>query len=258
MFSQERQRTVLSLLAKHQKLSVLELERALRASPATVRRDLRELERRGDVIRVHGGVIHPTYLDGEPSWDQRRRDAVTGKAAIAVRAAELVHPGQTVFIDAGTTCLDVARRLLHRNDVMLFTISVPVLEAARAARARVIGIGGEYRRATRALVGGMAMSWLRNLHFDIGFVGGAGLSEQGGVSTTELREASIKQEVIRRAATPVLVADGSKWDRPVVIRYAAWTDFRIWVTDTLVPKAGVRSIAAKGVKVIVATEKDAT
>jgi DeoR/GlpR family transcriptional regulator of sugar metabolism len=219
---------------------------------------LRELERRGDVIRVHGGVIHPTYLDGEPSWDQRRRDAVTGKAAIAVRAAELVRPGQTVFIDAGTTCLDVARRLLHRNDVMLFTISVPVLEAARAARARVIGLGGEYRRVARALVGGLAMTWLRNLHFDIGFIGGTGLSERDGVSTTDLREASLTQEVIRRAAAPVLVADGSKWERPVAIRYAAWTDFKAWVTDAQVPKTGVRNIAAKGVKVIVATEKEAT
>jgi DeoR/GlpR family transcriptional regulator of sugar metabolism len=257
MFSQERHRAVLALLATHQKLSVQDLERALHASPATVRRDLRELERRGDVIRVHGGVIHPSFLDGEPTWDQRRRDAVSAKAAIAARAAELVRPGQTVFIDAGTTCLDVARRLLHRNDVMLFTISVPVLEAARAARARVIGIGGEYRRVTRALVGGMALNWLRNLHFDVGFIGGAGLSEKDGVSTTELREAAIKQEVIKRAAAAVLVADGSKWERPVAIRYAAWTDFKTWVTDTQTPNAAVRAIAGRGVKVMVATEKDA-
>jgi DeoR/GlpR family transcriptional regulator of sugar metabolism len=255
MFSHERHRAVVALLAEHQRLSVQDLERALKASPATVRRDLRELERRGEVIRVHGGVIHPSFLDGEPSWDHRRRDAVHGKAAIAARAAELVRGGQSVFIDAGTTCLDVARRLLPRNDVTLYTISVPVLDAARTAHARVIAVGGEYRRADRALVGGLAMDWLRNLRFDMGFIGAAGLSEKEGASTTELREVAIKREVIRRSATPVLVADGSKWERPAAIRYAGWSEFKIWVTDAQSPAAGVRKVAAQGVKVIVAAQR---
>ncbi len=255
MFSQERQRAVVSLLAEHQKLTVQDLERALQASPATVRRDLRALERQGRVIRVHGGVMHPSFLDGEASWDWRRRGAVQAKAAIALAATDLVQPGQAVFIDAGTTCLDVGRRLLTRQDLTLYTHSVPVLEAAHAAHARVIGIGGEYRQSAHALVGGLTMDWLRNLRFDIAFIGAAGLSDEDGASTTELREAALKREVIGRCPLAVLVADGSKWEHPTAIRYADWKEFKIWVTDARTPRAAVRRVSAQGVKVIVAVER---
>lgn len=252
MIRHERQKAIVDLLARRRKLSVDDLQRALRASPATIRRDLADLQRGGALLRVHGGVLHPEYLAGEPTWTMRARAAPSAKLAIAVRAAALVRGGQTVFLDAGTTSYEIGRRLLGRSDVVLFTISLPLLEAAREARARVIGIGGEYRRATRALVGELALAWLRNLRFDLGFIGAAGLSAEEGVSTTELREAAIKEEVLGRSRTRVLAADGSKWERPVAIRYAPWSAFDIWVTDADTPRAAVRAVVGQGVKVIMA------
>jgi DeoR/GlpR family transcriptional regulator of sugar metabolism len=130
MFAQERLNTIKRFVRKHRRMTFAELQKHIEVSPATLRRDLSELEKSGDVIRVHGGILDPAYVRSEISFDERLVRNRSAKAAIASAASRLVPAGATVLVDAGSTCLEAGKALLGRKDVRLITHSVALLEAA--------------------------------------------------------------------------------------------------------------------------------
>jgi DeoR/GlpR family transcriptional regulator of sugar metabolism len=251
MFTQERHRALLALLERRRRLSNDELLRALRVSPATLRRDLAELEAGRHLVRFHGGAAHPLYLRSEPSFEQRRGEAVAAKRAMAERAAALVPAQHTVFLDAGTSCLAVGRALMARRDLTLIVNSIAFAHEAREAAARILCTGGELRGVTSALVGGLALSWLEHLRADIAFLGASGLDDEGP-STTELNEGAVKQALVRRARRRILVADAAKWNRPAAVRFCAWSALDVWITTDGVPPAALRRIGRQGPRVLTA------
>lgn len=232
MIAQERFQSIITLVAARQKLSVHELQSTLGVSPATLRRDLAELESLGKVVRVRGAVVHPAYFRGEPSFAQKRRTAAAVKRAIAQIAAELVPPDATVWIDAGTTALELGARLLARRDLTIVTHSIPL--AARAVEnedgARVLLVGGEVRAISGAAVGALALEWTRHLRADWCFLGASGLHSSEGASTTEVGEAALKTAILKRCQRKVLLCDSTKWETPATIRFAAWSNFDFWVS----------------------------
>ncbi len=236
-------------------MTVLELQQALDVSPATIRRDLSEMETAGKVIRVRGAVVHPDYFRGEPSLAQKSRVASAMKKAIAVEAASLVPSGSRVLVDAGTTCLEVGRLLLQRTDITLVTHSLPLAMLAHESSASVLLIGGEVRAISGAAVGALAMSWLSNLRADWAFLGASGLDASGGASTTELSEAAMKQELLCRARHRVLVADSKKWESPATLKFAAWNEFEMWITDDRLTTAAVTAVRKQGPRVVRAAQK---
>lgn len=237
MFDHERQRAIVDLLAKRPSASVTEMMDELAVSRSTLRRDLVDLEERGELVRIHGGAVHPAHLRGEPSMDSRRVEAVTAKRAIAAKALEFVPEGATVYLDAGTTCLEIGRLLCTRPDLRLFTHSVPLLMECGPADCSITCIGGEYRKAGQALVGGLAMQWMRHLRVDIAFIGASGL-DRDGLSTTELSEASTKSALLNQAEQCILVADRRKWQSPAAIQFATWSMIDAWVVDGPMARKG--------------------
>lgn len=251
MFVQERYKMILDCIQKNPQMSVDDLMAELGVSRSTLRRDLIDLERQGMLVRVHGGVVNADSLRGEPTFDRRHRDQPEEKQAIAKVAAEMVFPNQVVYLDAGTTALEVGRLLMYRSDLKLITHSIRLLSHAGLARCSVTCVGGEYRPVSDALVGGLTASWMDHLNVDIAFVGASGLSP-AGASTTELSECAVKQAILKRAKKRVLVCDSSKWNSPAAIEFAPWGKFHMWVTDKQIPRAGVVSARLHEVNVVVA------
>jgi len=249
MFIEERHKSILAALQLKMRMSLPDLQALVNASSATVRRDLELLEQQGRIVRVRGGAMHPDYLGAEPTFTEKSNEAVVEKAHIAVHAAGLITPGASVFIDAGTTCLEVGRRLLQRKDLTLFTNSIPLASLGGNGGARMICIGGEVRDVSRALVGALSLNWLRHVHFDFAILGASGLSSKDGAMTTELSEAAIKQQLFQRSAVSILAADSGKWNKFHSTCFAPWPEFRYWVTDSSIPPEAVEAVQRHGVEV---------
>ncbi len=247
MFAPERQQLIRNLVRKHRRLSFTELEKLVDASPATLRRDLSELEQAGEIIRVHGGVLDPGFVRQEATFGERLVRNRAAKRSIARAAAELVAPGATVLIDAGSTCVELGKILIRRPDVRIITHSAALLEAAQQGEAELICVGGVLRRVSGALVGGEALRALSMLRGDLAFLGASGL-EGAGATTTELMEAQIKTAFLAAAPRRVLLADFTKWNSPGVVRFAEWTDFNDWITDELPPPADLKLLRTAGIK----------
>jgi DeoR/GlpR family transcriptional regulator of sugar metabolism len=117
MFSQERLKAIAKVVREKRRMTFAELQAVIPASPATIRRDLAELEDSGELIRVHGGVMDTRYVRSEITFDERMVRNIPAKRAIAAMAATLVPSGASVLIDAGTTCLEAGKALFGRKDV---------------------------------------------------------------------------------------------------------------------------------------------
>ncbi|HXQ81314.1 MAG TPA: DeoR/GlpR family DNA-binding transcription regulator [Opitutaceae bacterium] len=231
MLAPERHRQILRILGERGRVTAAEICSRLGVSVATARRDVTELSGAGLATRTRGALLPHDFSLVEPPYTRKTERAVTAKVRLGRAAAALVPEVGTVFVDAGTTCLEVGRALLDRAALRIFTNSVPLLALAGEARATVSAVGGEVRPMSLALTGALAQSWLENLRFDVAVVGASGIDGASGASTTEVAEAAVKAEALRRARRRILVAHSEKWGRPSALRFAAWSAFTDFVTD---------------------------
>ena len=250
MFVHDRLNQISSRLKRRPRWTVTQLQKEMRVSRSTLRRDLLELEGRGDLVRVHGGVVHRDYLHGEPTFDRRGREAVAAKRLIGAVAAEMVADNATVYLDAGTTCFEVGRLLLLRSNIKILTHSLRfALEATNSASAAsVILIGGEVRAVSQAVVGGLGLSWLDRIRADIAFLAASGVSSDG-LFTTELSEAAMKQSILNRVDSAVLVADASKAASTAAVQFAIWREVDHWVIDTAIPRPLRAAVETAGTRI---------
>ncbi|MBI2496860.1 MAG: DeoR/GlpR transcriptional regulator [Opitutae bacterium] len=243
MLVPDRQRTILRLLSDRGRLTLAEIQSRLGISAATARRDASQLSAAGLARRTHGGLLPPDFSLSEPAYSRKAEKATGIKVRLGRAVAELLPEDGSIFIDAGTTCLEVGRALLDRPHLRIFTNSVSLLA------------GGEVRKISLALTGALAQGWLEQLRFDVAVIGASGLDQESGVFTTELNEASVKVEALRRTRLRILVAHGEKWARPSAVQFARWTAFHHLVTDTAPMRNERAALDSAKVKVHVVSQR---
>jgi DeoR/GlpR family transcriptional regulator of sugar metabolism len=138
-------------------------------------------------------------------------------------------------------------QLLDRRELTIVTNSIPLLQLGTQAKARVVGVGGEVRAVSLALVGGLALEWLRGLRFDVAVLAASGLDATEGASTTELSEAAVKQLAGARATKRVLVSHAAKWNKPAAVAFGGWDRFNLFVTDARLSAAEKAQLRRAGV-----------
>jgi DeoR family fructose operon transcriptional repressor len=248
MLTAERHRAILRLLSEQGRITIADIAQRFGISHATSRRDAVYLAAVGKAARTHGGLLPANFFQSEPHFKAKADRQIGIKARIARKAAELLPHEGNVFIDSGTTCLEVGRVLIERPNLRIFTNSIPLLGYTVQAQATLTAIGGEVRKVSLALTGALAQSWLSHLRFDSAVIGASGLDLATGAYTTELHEAAVKAEVLRRSGVRVLVADAEKWSRPAAVHFAPWNAFTTIVTNHQLPKDARLKLASQNVK----------
>lgn len=260
MLASDRHRRILELLERNGSLGNTKLARDLRVSLMTVRRDLSELERRGLLTRVHGGVQKATTAD--IGYALRSRRAHAAKTRIGVRAAELIQDGETIYLDAGTTTVEIARALLRPNPsrptprgLRVVTHGVNIAtELTGHSDISVIQVGGEIYRQTYAATGPLALETIARFSFDRMFLAAQGFDVEGGLSNGNLTENEVKQAAMRASRWIGLVADASKWTRTTFAKIATLDAIHAIITDNRLPESGRVALQKLGLEVIVAGE----
>lgn len=249
MLAPERHRQILRLLDEQGRVTASEICSRLGVSVATARRDVAELAGAGFATRTWGALLPHDFSLVEPPYPRKTEKAITAKVRLGRATAALLPEVGTVYIDAGTTCLEAGRAVIDRPALRIFTNSVPLLALAGEARATLSAVGGEVRPISLALTGGLAQSWLGNLRFDAAVIGASGLEAASGASTTEVAEAAVKAEALRRARRRILVAHSGKWGRPSALCFAPWSAFTDVVTDRAPSRDERAALSAAQVRV---------
>ncbi|MDE3066419.1 MAG: DeoR/GlpR transcriptional regulator [Verrucomicrobiota bacterium] len=227
-----------------------EICRQLRVSPATVRRDLDQLEKAGAIRRVHGGAVSVESRLEEPLFDDKTSMAAREKHRIAAAALQFIEPGDTIFLDGGSTVLELARRLPDRTNLTVVTNSLRAALELAGRGPRLILIGGELRRLSQTLVGPLTRCLLEELHVDKAFMGTIGLALKEGLTTTDPSEAYTKELVAGRARQVILLADSGKAGKVAFARAGGLEHVHVFITDQALDKNFAKELTRKGIKVV--------
>lgn len=254
----QRNQAILRTLNDQGSVRSKDLAKKLKVSEMTIRRDLLELEQQGLLRRVHGGA---TALVNHMGYGLRQKKQHEEKRALARQAALLVAPRQNIYLDAGTTAMEVAKALVKRNrqqplHIQVITHGVNIAtELIGHSGIAVHQIGGELYRDTFGAGGPGTAVQIRSFYFDYFFLAICGAEPTAGWTNTNLIEVEIKQAAMERARSTYVIADSSKWNQVSFVPIAPLGAANGWITDAALPKEAHKRLKALGLEVIMAPEE---
>ncbi|MCC6496907.1 MAG: DeoR/GlpR transcriptional regulator [Propionibacteriaceae bacterium] len=234
----------------------MELAETLHVSVETIRRDLAALEREGVLERVHGGAASVGQrLSEEPSFLDRSKLGESAKSRIGLAAAGMIPDGSTVFLDVGTTSLQVARALPQGFRGIVATNSLPVAtELASRPQVELLVSGGQLRAGDMAMAGQHAQRLFEELRADVAFLGSGGVHAVSGLTDFHLDEVVVRRVMMRNSAQSWALADSSKFSVIAPYHVADWAGLSGLVTDEE-PPAAIRSAVVQAKARIVIAER---
>jgi len=238
--AQGRRSTILQKVRENSAVNVNELSKMFGVSEVTIRKDLRILEERKLLLRVHGGAIvgakTPIQEAEERNINFKKLVNSREKEAIGRAAAAHINEGDTIMVDSGTTALEVVKNLHGFQDLTIITNSLTaVTEVLKYKRFKIIFLGGTVRESSHSTVGPLAESNLRVLYCDKLFLGVDSFSVDSGLSTPSVEEASTNQVMISRARQVIGVFDSSKVNKRALAYIADVGNIDIIITDNHFP-----------------------
>jgi DeoR family transcriptional regulator of aga operon len=236
-------------------VSVEALRDKLEVSMATVRRDLQELEDRGLLRRTHGGAIpiEPLFYEAfrhDRSFQEQVGSFAEEKRRIAVAAAELISPGDTIALTAGTTTTEVVRSLHTHGGITVVTNTVNVaMELSNRKDIHVFVTGGHLRGDWFSLVGSAAIHTMSGVFVDLLFIGVNGIDAERGLTCFNSDEVEINRSMVGQAKRKIAVADRSKLGVVANWQICAAKEIDMLITDTGATEPMVEPFLAKGIEV---------
>jgi DeoR family L-fucose operon activator len=210
----ERHQRILALLVQHDWVATDVLACALAVSQETLRRDLRELQRQGKILRSHGrarslmaGVSH-----ADP-FRTRQKSHHARKADVARRALTWIDEGITLALDASTTSWYLARQLPDLP-LTVFTNSLRICQTLeRRTHIQLLHSGGWLDRDSACYENPALLALLRHIEIDLFIFSCQGVDAAGDIWDVQGWNARFKQLLLSRAGQSLLLMDGSKRGR---------------------------------------------
>ncbi|MGB8170181.1 MAG: DeoR/GlpR family DNA-binding transcription regulator [Chthoniobacteraceae bacterium] len=252
----QRRTQIADLVRERGSMRVSELAEHFHISEVTIRNDLVQLEKDGLLDRDRGGAVSREpgrQLTSLLAVEQRAHLQTDEKRRVARAAAQLVSPGDTIIMDAGTTVVEMAPFLAGIASLTVVTNALNVaLEVAAKTEAEVILLGGTFSREASSTVGSLAERMLGGLLVQKAFLGTQAFDLEHGLTDTTLEIAEVKRAMIKAARRVILLTDASKLGRAGFIKVAPLTALHTMICDEGIPAATREAIAGLGVEVVVA------
>lgn len=215
----------------------------------TIHRDLDALVQSGRVVKVRGGARAVRHT-GDPGFEERLQENNVGKATMAAKALKLIQPGSTVFLDASTTNLMLARVLPDIN-LNIFTTGPNIaIELCKLHNPSITLCCGNLNRKTMALAGQNTLEMLDKINIDLAFIGVSGCNADAGFTCGTEGDMAVKAMVLRKARTKVIMCDKGKFSRLMPYTFGRLSDVDYLISDDAVPEAIVRDAKTNNVIIL--------
>lgn len=233
MLKNERLNKILDLINQRGSVTVVDLVEYVKVSSMTIRRDLDELSKKGDILRVHGGAQRIKKISNdELSFLQKRSLNVSLKKEIAKKVANMIEPGETVFIGPGSTNEFIVNYLSHTH-LRVVTNSIPIFQTFLASNRDydLTLIGGTYRSRSGALVGALTNEFLARLNMTKAFVSVNGIMNEKLMNANP-EEGQTQTAALNNSKQRFIVADHSKLNKPDFYEFYSLNQIDGLITDS--------------------------
>jgi DeoR/GlpR family transcriptional regulator of sugar metabolism len=240
------------MLGERGVMSPSELAQHFNVSVMTIHRDLNELQRRGIIVKSHGGVTPQPAGTFESTLAFREGHMVEAKQAIAAKAAELVVSGGSVLLDDSTTTAHLVPHLLEQVPVTVATNFLPNLRPlAGADGVSLIALGGDHDPSSDAFTGMVCLRDIAAVRVDTAFVSAAGVSG-GAAWHGDPQLVAVKQAMLESAERAYLLVDHSKLGRNALHEIGELARFTAVITDSGATDDQLAELREHAVDVVVA------
>jgi DeoR family transcriptional regulator, fructose operon transcriptional repressor len=210
LLTPERHQLILQLLKEKSIVKIQELVDITETSESTIRRDLIQLEDEKLLKRIHGGAARLQGKLQEPSMNEKSSKNLQKKRRIAKYAASLVEEGDCIYLDAGSTIMEMIE-FLPLKDIVIVTNGLMHMNLLLEKQITTYLIGGYAKHKTKAVVGRGAIESLKNYRFDKCFMGVNGIHPQFGFTTPDQEEAMIKEMAMSLSGAAFVLSDDTKF-----------------------------------------------
>jgi len=210
----DRRVEIVNIIRQFKRITVEELAEILHLSRETIRRDLTELAQHGKVLKFHGGASLPLVTD-EGTFRNRMSENVSAKVLISEEAVKLIMPGETLFIDTGSTTLYFAERLTNVPGLTVVTNSAEIARTMSLAKSqsKTFLLGGEFNGDNRQTIGSITISQIQSFRAHHAVLTIGALDARTGIMDFCINEAQVAQAMIKQAESVTILADQSKLGR---------------------------------------------
>ncbi|GAB1482595.1 DeoR/GlpR family DNA-binding transcription regulator [Treponema sp.] len=250
-----RHRKILEIL--YEKGSVLseELAEIFSVSRITIRRDLDALAAAKLLERTHGGAVIGASPRHEAIFAEKDSLCKREKQTIGRYVASLIEENDTVFLNAGSTTLEVLRNLKDKK-VKVITNNAASITVDLDSGVELIVLGGEYRRDSQSYYGDIALLGIKSIYSSVTVLGINGISARKGLTSAVYQETSINRAMIDNSSGKVIVvADHSKMNCVSSFLTCGFDKIDMIATDWQCPEPFVQELRGMGVKVEIAHEE---
>ncbi len=248
--NQIRQGKMKAYIEKKNTVTIKELQILFpEVSLMTIHRDLDALVEDGAIVKFRGGaksVLH----SGDPEFNVRIGENNSGKFVIAQKAMELLQPHSSVFLDASTTNLMLAKSLPDINVNIVTTGPSIALELCRLHNPVVTLCCGTINRKNLALFGQNTLEMLDKINIDLAFIGVSGCSLDAGFTCGTEGDMLVKRLVIQKARTSVVMCTHDKLKCLMPYTFANLSDVDYLITDEPLPEAFQKAAMQAGLKIL--------
>ncbi len=252
MLAVERRNKIEQTIIKNKSVLVLELAKEFDVTTETIRSDLEKLEKQGVLVRTYGGA---TLIESrEADMEIHERDTVNfeGKQRIGMRAAELIKDGETIFLDASTSSLHLARNIKDKKSITVITNAEKVvLELSDCPDIKVISTGGMLHSKNMSYVGRIVEETIRSSYFaNKVFFSCRGVTLSRGLMESTEAEAEIKKAMIECSESAIFLCDRKKLGRLGVPVITDLNNIDVFITDIKLDEEWNKAMEEKDVRLI--------
>ena len=250
----ERHQALLHMLNARGYATIDELTKCFSVTPQTIRKDIKILESKGLLYKVHGSARpanpHVADLDVHVK-DNINRDA---KRRIAQRAAEMLGETDSIIVASGSTVYafaeEIKMRMWHHLNIVTPFLRLGVL-LNESENVNVVQLGGSVHKKSLSVLGEEAARELDDCICSKVFFGVDGIDPEHGITTSTIDEAKLTRRMMHAASQVIVLADSSKFGQRGFGRICALEDIDVIVTDERIPEQMISIIEEAGVDLII-------
>ena len=247
---QGRAKQIVEYLKLHNLVTVDELVSLTGASPATIRRELTRLDKKKAMYRVHGGETLNRFVPSQHTTSEKQGKHHKEKLRIAAKASNLVKPGDSIVLDAGTTTIEIARNLINMP-LRVITNDLHIgLMLAEYQQMEVSVTGGTVDWSSQSCVGDVAVNFLSKVHPTYTFISCNAFKVDTGITAPTSDKAAVKRIMTQQSSKRVLVADSSKYGLTQLFEVGPLTSVDMIITDDGLDEKAADEIKKQGIELI--------
>ncbi|GIO43897.1 DeoR/GlpR family DNA-binding transcription regulator [Paenibacillus apis] len=242
MIKTKRINQIKEYVFEHESVSLEELVDYFGVSKNTIRRDVQALVDAGILNKVYGGVtVNHSVLIG---FSERRDQNLSKKQEIGRLAAQFVEDGDIIFVDSGTTTLELLPYIQNKQVTVISNNFDFIHQSTAHPSLTIFSTGGMLERKTNSFVGFQSVDFLKKFNINKAFLASTGVTVTNGVTNSSPLETDVKSTVVEKSSEVYLMIDDSKFDKYGITTFCSLSDIDYLITNS-VPNENYKQYAAE-------------